>query len=182
MPMFVGERVLKNPGVCAQALYLLLSSPPLSFLCASPMISWSAGSACTSWQAKFSISSSRSRSSLCLWTINLPRLHTMAWSTVKVSQQTQVQGVSAICQSYRKWMASLNSLLFRVKFIFLTEMIVSQVGAPFSEASSAALLLLSGGTCFTSSSLSLDWHLSVCGYSGAVLLLLVIKIIIIIIT
>ena len=74
-----------------------------------------------------------------------------------------------------------NSLLFRVKFIFLTEMIVSQVGAPFSEASSAALLLLSGGTCFTSSSLSLDWHLSVCGYSGAVLLLLVIKIIIIII-
>lgn len=170
MPMFVGERVLKNPGVCEKALYLLLSSPPLSFLCASPVISWSAGSACTSWKAKFSISSSRSRSSLCLWTINPPRLHTMAWSIVKMSQQTQVQGVSAICQSYRKWMASLNSLLFRVKFTFLTEIIASQVGAPFSEASSAALLQLSGGTCFTSS-LSLDWHLSVCGYSGAVFLL-----------
>ena len=36
--------------------------------------------ACTSWQTMFSISASRSRSSLCHWMMNPPLLHTMAWS------------------------------------------------------------------------------------------------------
>ena len=82
----------------------------VSLVSTSPVISRRTGSTCTSWQTMFSMSTSRSRSSLCLWMMNPPRLHTMVWSTVNVSPQTQVEGVSAMCQSKRRWTASLNSL------------------------------------------------------------------------
>ena len=49
----------------------------------------------------------------------------------------------------------LKSLLFKVKFIPSNGITVSQLDVPFSVARSAALLVLSGSTLFTSSSLSL---------------------------
>ena len=49
----------------------------------------------------------------------------------------------------------LKSLLFKVKFISSNGITVSQLDAPFSVARTAALLVLSGSTLFTSSSLSL---------------------------
>lgn len=52
-------------------------------------------------------------------------------------------------------MASLNSLLFKVKLIFFNGITVSQLDAPFSVSRIEALLVLSGSMLFTSSSLSL---------------------------
>ena len=121
----------------------------------SPFISWRTGSIWISLHTIFSISASKSRSSLCLWIMKPPRLHIVAWSTSKTSPHAQVDGVSLICQSYLRWMASLNSLLFSVKSTSLTGMTVSQLDAPFSAARSAALLVCSGRAFFTSSRSSL---------------------------
>ena len=98
-----------------------------------------------------SISASRSRSSSCLCTMNSPCLQIIAWPKWNGSPHTHTDGKSLICQLYRKWMASRNSRLIKVNCISFTEMTVSQLEAPFSAATSAVLLVLSGRELFTSS-------------------------------
>ena len=71
-----------------------------------------------------------------------PRLQTMAWSTLKTSPHTQIDGLSAISQSYLSFRASRNSPLFRLKPISPISMTVSELDAPFSEASSTARCVL----------------------------------------
>ena len=104
----------------------------------SPVSPWRTGSISTSLQTMLSMSASRSLSSLWRCIMKPPRLQTMAWSTLKTSPHTQVDCLSAISQSYLSFRASRNSPLFRVKPISSIGMTVSQLDAPFSEASSTA--------------------------------------------
>ena len=57
---------------------------------------------------------------------------------------TQTVGVPVISQSYLRWIASLNSLLFRSKSKSLLGITVNQFDAPFSLAKLTALFVLSG--------------------------------------
>ena len=83
----------------------LLQSNKLKFLCKLYIM--------------LNISASRSRSSLWRWMMNPPRLQIIAWSTMKGSPQTQTVGMSVISQPYLSLMASLNSLLFKLKSMSL---------------------------------------------------------------
>ena len=104
----------------------------------SPVSSWRTGSISTSLQTMLSMSASRFLCSLWHCIMKPPRLLSMAWSTLKTLPHTQIDGLSAISQSYLSFRASRNSPLFRVKPISSIGMTVSQLDAPFSEASSSA--------------------------------------------
>ena len=68
--------------------------------------------------------------------------------------QTRTHRLSGIGQSYRSLTASQNSHLLRSKSMSLRGITVSQMDAPFSQARSTALWVLSGSIAFTSSSSS----------------------------
>ena len=57
---------------------------------------------------------------------------------------TQTVGVPTISQSYLRWIASLNSLLFRSLSMSLLGITVNQFDAPFSLAKLTALFVLGG--------------------------------------
>ena len=61
-----------------------------------------------------------------------PRIQIIAWSASKKSPQTHTVGMSLNSQPYLNLIASLNSLLLRVKFISLKGITLSQREAPFS--------------------------------------------------
>ena len=93
------------------------------------------GSYCIPWSLAFRLPNHVAR---YVWMTKPHRLHTMAWSSSKTSPHVQVDGVSLICQSYLKGMASLNFPLFRVKSTSVTGMtqassfLCSKVGASLS--------------------------------------------------
>lgn len=127
---------------------------------------------CTPWQTMFSILASRSCRILCLWMINPPRLHTMAWSTVKLPPLTQVEDVSATCQSYQTCIASLNSLLFWVKFDrnYCQPAERTLLWSKFSD-SLGVIRKIVLNFFYLGSQTGIRFILSVCGYIGTVLLL-----------
>ena len=90
----------------------------------SPVMSCKTGSTSSS-------SPSRFLSSLRRWMTNPPRLYIIAWSTWKMSPQTQTEGVSGTSQSYPSFTASRNSLSFKSKSLSLIGKTVSQLNAPF---------------------------------------------------
>ena len=83
----------------------------------SPVSSWRTGSISTSLQTMLAMSASRSLSSLWRCIMKPLRLQTMALSTLKPSPHTQIDGLSAISQSYLIFRASRNSPLFRAHFV-----------------------------------------------------------------
>ena len=99
----------------------------------SPVSSWRTGSISTSLQTILSISASRSLSSLWCCIMKPPRLQTMALSTLKTSPHKQIDGFSAISQSFLSFRASRNLPLFRVKPISSISLTVSQLDAPFQR-------------------------------------------------
>ena len=120
----------------------------------SPVIGCKAGSTCTSQQTMSSSSAHRSHISLWCWITKPPCWQIIAWSTVNLLPQTHTDGLSCIGQSYRSLTASRNSCLLRSKSMSLRGITVSQLDAPFSQARSTALCVLSGNMAFTSSSSS----------------------------
>ena len=66
--------------------------------------------------------------------------------------QTRTHRLLGIGQSYRSLTVSQNSRLLRSKSMSLRGITVSQMDAPFSQARSTALCVLSGNMAFTSSS------------------------------
>ena len=85
----------------------------------SPVTSWRTGFISTSLHTACRIPASRSRISLCRCIIYPPRIQIKAWSASNKSPQTHTVGMSLNSQPYLNFIASLNSLLLRVKFISL---------------------------------------------------------------
>ena len=67
-----------------------------------------------------------------------PRIQIKAWSASNKSPQTHTVGMSLNSQPYLDLIASLNSLLLRVKFISFKGITLSQLEAPFSFINSTA--------------------------------------------
>ena len=65
-----------------------------------------------------------------------PRLHIIAWSMLKDSPHTHLDGLLLNGQSYLNLNSSLNSRLFKLKPISEIRITLNQVEAPFSEANS----------------------------------------------
>ena len=86
-------------------------------------------------------SSSASKSLISFWRrmINPLHLHIVTWSTLKMSPQKQTEGLSGTSQWYLSFTASLNSLLFKSKFISLIGIKVRHLEAPFWAARSTVL-------------------------------------------
>ena len=97
---------------------------PASLSYIQPLMSCKSGSTLSS-------SASRFLRSLWRWMTNPPRLYILAWSTWKMSPQTQTEGVSGTSQSYLSFTASRNSLSFKSKSLSLIGNTVSQLNAPF---------------------------------------------------
>ena len=83
--------------------------------------------------------------------ISPPCRQTIAWSTVNKSPHVHTAGRSAISQSYLSLIASLNSLLLKLKFISFIGITVNQFEAPFSVANSTARSVLLGKDSLTCS-------------------------------
>ena len=84
------------------------------------------------------ISASRSQISFCRCIIKPPRIQTMAWSVSNKFPRTHTAGMSLNSQPYLSLIASLNSLLLRVKFISFNDITLTQLEAPFSFINSTA--------------------------------------------
>ena len=110
-----------------------------------------------------------------------PRLHIIAWSMLKDSPHTHLDGLLLNGQSYLNLNSSLNSRLFKLKPISEIGITVDQVEAPFSEANSsirivlcdAEILMIVYGICFSvcilessGSSCLYDW---ICSTNWAVI-------------
>ena len=97
------------------------------------------GSVSTRLHSMRSSSASKCLSSFWRWMINPPRLHIIMWSTLKMSPQTQTEGVSRTSHSYACFTASRNLFLFKSKFVALIGKKLSQLEARFWVARSTAL-------------------------------------------
>ena len=70
--------------------------------------------------------------------IHVIEIQIIAWSASNKSPQTHTIGMSSNYQPYLHLIASLNSLLLRVKFISFKGITLSQLEAPFSFMNSTA--------------------------------------------
>ena len=106
----------------------------------SPVTSWRTGFTSTSVHTACRISASRSRISLCRGMIYPPRIQIKAWPASNKSPQTHNFGMTLNSQPYLNLIiiASLNSLLLRVKFISFKGITLSQLEAPFPFINSTA--------------------------------------------
>ena len=117
----------------------------LTPLCSNyPVTSQGTGSISTSVHTTCKISSSRSRISLCRCIIKPPHIQIVAWSVSNTFPQTHTVGMSLNSQPYLSLIASLNSLLLRMKFISFNGITLSQLKAPFCFINSTARWIFKG--------------------------------------
>ena len=124
----------------------LASSSALAVACcnSSPDRGCNTGLSVTSWQTSVSNMPVKSLISLCHILGKAPLGQLSAWSMVKVSLHTHLEGILSGNQPYLKDRASLKSLLDRWNPYFSSGRVASQEDEHLSWASSAALERWSG--------------------------------------
>ena len=149
----VGVKIFTSKNATCQfpqkflaATSTLASSFALAVACcsSSPDRGCNTGSSKTSWQTSVSNMPVRSLISLCRILGKAPLGQLSAWSMVKVSLHTHLEGIFSGNQPYLKDKASLKLLLERWNPYFSSGRVASREDEPLSWASSAALERWSG--------------------------------------